>query len=83
MEDRKGMDAVTYSIKQEKKVVIQAYQPNAASLLALLKEHDESTDTDLVEWKVDIERKAIELSNFSAMPGDRWRWEITLTRSIK
>lgn len=72
-----------YSIKQEKKVTIQTYQPNAANLLALLKEHEESTDTDLVEWKVDIEKKTNELNNFSSLPGDRYRWEITLTRSIK
>ena len=74
---------MTYSTKQEKRVTIQDYKPTAASLLALLKEHDESTDTSLTEWVVDIETVRNEPSTISVMPSRLYRWEITLTRSIK
>jgi hypothetical protein len=68
-------------MKQEKRVTIQTYQPTAASLLAVLKEHDESTDTDLREWTVEVEKVALPPSN--VFPAATHRWEITLTRSIK
>lgn len=74
----------TYSTKQEKRVTIQSYKPTAASLLALLKEHDEATDTDLSEWAVDIECKSNDLTTHSMQfIQNKYRWEITLTRSIK
>lgn len=72
-----------FSTKQEKKVTIQSYQPTALSMLTLLKEHADSTDTELHEWTVEIEKKSNEMSNFSSLPQNRWRWEVTLTRSIK
>lgn len=75
---------MTYSTKQEKRVTIQTYQPTAASMLALLKEHAESTDTELSEWSLDIERKANDLTGHSMQfIQNKYRWEITLTRSIK
>ena len=72
-----------YSTKQEKRVTVQNYKPTAASLLALLKEHDEATDTELSEWAVDIECKMNEPSTIGTYQSNRYRWEITLTRGIK
>jgi len=70
-----------YSMKQEKRVTIQTYQPTAQSLLTLLEEHAMSTDTQLLEWTVEIEKVALPPSN--VFPSATHRWEITLTRSIK
>lgn len=75
---------MTYSIQQEKRVTVQSYQPTAQSLLTLLEEHAMSTDTQLLEWTVEIEKKANEpLANMMNFQQNRYRWEITLTRSIK
>lgn len=75
---------MTYSTRLEKKVVIQTYQPNVLSLQTLLEEHTKSTDTDPREWTVEIERKTNEpLVHPMNFQQNRYRWEITLTRSIK
>lgn len=70
------------STKFEKRVIVQTYQPTAASLMAVLNEHDRDTDTMLSEWKVEIERKTNEVTHSMMVPGNKYRWEITLTRSI-
>jgi len=69
--------------KYEKKVIVQTYKPTALSLLVALKEHDDSTDTDLAEWEVDVDKIANEPSQNLAFQSNRYRWEITLTRRIK
>jgi hypothetical protein len=73
---------MSYSIQQEKRVTIQTYQPNVQSLLALLEEHAKNTDTQPVEWAVDIEKQHVDVLN-PMNPSAKWRWVITLTRSIK
>jgi hypothetical protein len=74
---------MNYSTRFEKRVTVQTYKPTAASLMALLKEHDDSTDTELSEWAVDIECIRNEPLQNMLAPANKFRWEITLTRSIK
>ena len=73
---------MNFSMKQEKRVTIQTYAPTAQSLLTLLEEHAKSTDTELSEWAVEIEKQSVDVLN-PMNPSAKWRWVITLTRNIK
>lgn len=76
---------MTYSIKvaYETKVHVLTYKPTAATIAALIGEHNRSVDTELTEWEIDIDRIANEPIHNMGVPGNRYRWEVTLTRRIK
>lgn len=77
------MSAYSVEIQYDKKVHVLTYEPTVAALQSIFTSLERSTDTQMSEWTVTIEQKANEFTQSMVVPGNKYRWEVTMTRRIK